>query len=210
MQSKARRLAAAILAGGKATRYGGMPKGLLPLPDGATMMDKALAAVRAIEPEETIISANDPALYSRFGLTVVQDLRSGAGPLGGIEAALAYFAGRDVGVIFLPCDMPGACGEMVARLAEAYDPLNAPLVAARRGAFFWEPLCAIAHNALLPKVSAALDAGQRGVCELWLELGAAAVNFDDASIFHNINAPADMAAWRGSEVPECGGRSDCS
>jgi len=99
-------IAAAILAGGRASRWQGRPKGLATLPDGRPMLAHTIAALRAVGLDDIAVIANDPTLYLHLGPPVVPDLRPGNGPLGGIEAALAHFQGRARAVLILPCDLP--------------------------------------------------------------------------------------------------------
>ncbi len=189
-------MAGAVLAGGKATRYGGRPKGLLRLGDGRTIIKREVAELRAAGVGDVVIVANEAALYERYGEAVIRDLRPGMGPLGGIEAALAWSRGRCDSVLFLPCDLPGVTAKAIAALASAFAD-GAELVAvAVTEASFWQPLCAVVHNDALPAVSRALDEGRRTVREVWQDLGAAEVQFGDPAPFFNVNSPEDLARWR--------------
>lgn len=125
------------------------------------------------------------------------DLRSGAGPLGGIEAALAHYAGRSDATVLLPCDLPGITAAEIARLVAAYrkGPAAGGIVVAETGGFFWHSLCAVVHNGLLSEVSRAIDEARRGVGELWRRLGAVGVRFDDETPLFNVNTPEDMHDW---------------
>lgn len=198
-------LVAAVLAGGRATRYGGHPKGRLPLADGTMLVARAVAAAGAVTRREVLIVANDAELYRDLGLPTVPDRRPGAGPLGGIEAALHYYAGGAVGVLILPCDLPGINEEVTATLAAAYRAAGGRLVVARLGASFWQPLCVIVPNGLQPAVGAALDRGEHRVGALWQELGAVPVIFPEtaAPAFFNVNTPADLARWQQLEARAC-------
>src|SRR5262249_59434934 len=95
--------AAAILAGGQATRMGGRPKSFL-LVEGARVIDRQLAVLEPLF-EELLIVANDRAIYEPFGHRVVADVMPGQkGPLVGILTALeAAHADR---VVCVGCDMP--------------------------------------------------------------------------------------------------------
>jgi len=188
--------AGAVLAGGRATRYGGQPKGLLRLGDGRTIIEREVAELRAAGVEDIVIVANEAPPYERCGETVIRDLRPGMGPLGGIEAALAWSRGRCDSVVFLPCDLPGMTAKEIAGLASAFAGTSELVAVAVTEASFWQPLCAVVHNAALPRVSRALDEGRRAVREVWQELGAAEVRFDDPAPFFNVNSPEDLARWR--------------
>ncbi len=195
-------IAFALLAGGRASRYGGIPKGLLKRPDGATLVEHLLQVAAAAGLEQRILVANDAEPYKVFGCTIVGDLRPGCGPLGGIEAALAHFSREGGGVLFLPCDLPGMTASVPAALREAFASRGKGVAAARTDGFSWHPLCSVVHIHERRAVAEALDRGELGVGRLWDRLGAEAVDFPDPSPFFNVNSPEDMDAWRKRrEVP---------
>jgi len=85
-------VAAAIIAGGAATRLGGLSKSSLVV-DGRSIAERLLEALRATF-GRVLVVANDPAPWSGLGVEVTADLRPGAGPLAGVHAALAATAGH--------------------------------------------------------------------------------------------------------------------
>ncbi len=196
VDSGGHRLAAAILAGGTAGRYGGAPKGLLEATPGVSILENLIRQLRSSGIDEIAIIANDPDPYSRYGLPVVPDLRTGIGPLGGIEAGMAHFAGACDAVLLLPCDLPAITAEQISALVSAWREQPALIVFARAGRFYGQPLCAVLPNASREAISKAIDDGKRKVGEVWRELGARAVDFDDPAPFFNVNTPDDMAAWQ--------------
>ena len=190
------RLSGAILAGGRASRYGGRPKGLLPLAQGGTILGRTIGELRAAGLDDIVVVANDRKTYARFGRPVVPDLRPGLGPLGGIEAALNHLARRCDGVLFLPCDLPGITAAEIAALRRAFVSVPAPVVMAETERGRCHPLCAVVEVSIGPAVSQAIDAGRRSPYRLWLALGAALVHFERAAPFFNLNTPDDAARWR--------------
>ena len=190
------RLSGAILAGGKASRYGGRPKGLLPLAEGETILARTIGELRAAGIHDIVIVASDRARYRHLGREVVADLRPGLGPLGGIEAALNHLAPRCDGVLLLPCDLPGITAEEIAALRRAFVSAPAPVVMAETEHGRCHPLCAVLDVSIGPAVSQAIDAGRRSPYRLWLALGAALVHFERAASFFNLNTPEDLARWR--------------
>src|SRR3954453_4775928 len=97
---------AAILAGGRASRFGGRDKGAL-LVDGQPILQRQLTALARVADDILIVgAANAPAVSPVTALAPrpVADIISGCGPLGGIHAALSE-AKHDA-VIVVACDMP--------------------------------------------------------------------------------------------------------
>ncbi len=190
-----RDLAAAILAGGRASRFSGCAKGLLELPGGVAIIENTLAAVAGAGIAPVTIIANDPEPYEHLSIEVVADLRPGLGPLGGIEAALFHYGGRCGGLLILPCDLPGITAREVRALRAAFAASRPPAVVAAAGDDFWHPLCAVVRADLLSAVSLALDSGRNGAYRLWRSVGAVPVHFGDAGPFFNVNTPADLDRW---------------
>src|SRR5260221_10747157 len=102
MKSVRSSISAAILAGGRATRFGGADKGSL-IVGGARIIERELAAIAGIAADVRIV-ANDPARYADLGLRVIGDAVAGAGPLGRLFTALLD-ARYDL-VLLLACDLP--------------------------------------------------------------------------------------------------------
>jgi molybdopterin-guanine dinucleotide biosynthesis protein A len=219
------RIAGAILAGGLATRYGGTNKAALDLGDGRTLLEHISGELSAAGVGEVIVCANAQAAQAARagGLKAVPDRREHLGPLAGIEAALAHYAGlsgeqavepqggeltvepqggeltvepRYDATVLLACDMPGITASEISALIDAFRQAQAAIVVAEMPDFSWQPLCSVVHNGILADVRAALDAGQLGVQRLWRRLGAVSVRFADDRPFFNVNTPEDMARWR--------------
>ena len=191
------KIAAVILAGGRASRYGGMTKGLIELGSGMTILGRMISEIRASGPTEIAISANDPDPYAEFGLPIVADLRPGLGPLGGIESGLSHFQGVCRAVLFLPCDLPGISSREIRALIAASEESGAGVVYALNASiFFSHPLCTLVHNGLLPDLSRLIDEGHRKIVDVWEKLGAQAVQFEDDRPFFNVNSAADLARWK--------------
>lgn len=196
MNPSAEKIAAAILAGGGSSRYGSIPKGLLEVAPGISIIDHEIRELAAAGLGEIVIVADDPELYGHCGPQIIPDLRPNIGPLGGLEAALAHHQTPDDATLILPCDLPGITAAELSYLQGAFVNSSAMVAVAVTGGFFWEPLCTVVHNALLPTVRQAIDAGERRPLLLWQAMGALGVHFDDATPFFNINTPQDMARWR--------------
>jgi molybdopterin-guanine dinucleotide biosynthesis protein A len=104
---------AVILAGGKSSRMG-RDKAFLEI-GGQTLLARQIETVRAAGATEVFISGHTDADYSAFGCPVLKDNFPNAGPLAGIEAALAV-ATHPL-LLVLAVDLPGMNAEFLRRLA---------------------------------------------------------------------------------------------
>ena len=189
------RIAGVILAGGQARRMGGIAKGMLRPDRRLSLIERLVVHMMRAGVDEIVIAANDERPYTRIGCVVVPDQRIEAGPLAGLEAALTYFADRYETVLCLPCDLPSLSWKEISSLTATFAETGAPVVFARTQGSGDHPLCAVLCANLLGRVSAALDRGEYGARDLWLQLGGAVVAFDDPRAFVNLNSPADVNAW---------------
>jgi molybdenum cofactor guanylyltransferase len=182
---------AAIIAGGQATRLGGQPKGLL-LVGGRRIIDRQLEALRAVF-ARVLLVANDPAPWSGLGLAVLPDRTPGAGPLAGIDAALAALAPGEDAVVCVAGDMPLLTPAALALLRDAAP--GAPAVAARVDGRL-EPLFARYGRACAPAVAAAVAQGRLSAAALLAEVGATYLDLaalDALTVLENANTPEDLA-----------------
>jgi molybdenum cofactor guanylyltransferase len=139
----------AILAGGRARRLGGIPKGLL-LRDGRPVLEHLLALAPRFA--DTFLVTAEAAPYQGFGVRWVADVLPGHGAPGGVHAALVQ--AHTPWVLAVAADMPFVTLAVVERLLaagrEGVDAVGF-LVAGRL-----EPLLALYRTALAPSWGAAL------------------------------------------------------
>jgi molybdopterin-guanine dinucleotide biosynthesis protein A len=185
-----------ILAGGKARRLGGLTKGCIEIGENISIVEQLINELKIAGIGNIVISANDSAPYLHLGVKVLPDIRQGIGPLGGIETGLMHFNGRSDAVMFVPCDMPNITSKEMLALKEAFIKTEKPVVFANTSGFFWHPLCAVVHNRLRNKISSAIDDGRRKVRNIWQQLQAEAVPFDNDTPFFNINNFEDIHRWK--------------
>jgi hypothetical protein len=133
-------------------------------------------------------------------LQSIPDLRPGIGPIGGIEAGLEHFRGEHDAALFVPCDLPGITRQEISRLISKFNESGAQVVYAQDGLFVSHPLCAIVHSGLLTVIRGLVAEGHRKVADMWARLGGAAVRFEDAAPFYNVNASADLALSKGEPL----------
>jgi molybdopterin-guanine dinucleotide biosynthesis protein A len=183
----------ALLAGGLATRFGGVAKGLLSL-DGKPLVARALELFGE-QFSASLLVANDPAPYRRFAARVVGDLVAGRGAPGGLHAALSCAA--TPWVFAAGCDMPylsrGGIALLAARRAGA-------LAVVPRWNGRLEPLHALWSREVLPALAGALAAGDLSLQRLAELVGARVVEESawrmidpNGRAFENANTPEEAA-----------------
>jgi molybdopterin-guanine dinucleotide biosynthesis protein A len=127
---------AAILAGGRAQRLGGVNKATLKTRDGTTLLDRQLARLGGVV-DRTIIIANDAKAYTRFGIPVIPDFMPDAGALGALYTAV-HSAHTDRTLV-IACDMPFVTEPLLAHLVDIGGGADIAIPRTQRG---YEPLCA--------------------------------------------------------------------
>lgn len=194
--SESIKIAAAILAGGKARRFNGIYKGNIRNPDGIPIIKTILSALQHADIHDLVIVTSETAPYSHYPCPKIPDLRAHIGPLGGIEAALTYFKDKFSATLFLPCDTPNISAEEIAQLRDHFlaNP-NVPVwyaVTAQRND---HPLIAIVRNDALPCLTQLIDKGERKVLSAWQAMGGKPLRFARKEAFVNINSPAELDQW---------------
>lgn len=188
-----------VVAGGQSRRYGS-PKARARLA-GLTLLERALGILRATGLEAGVIANRTDDLPRDplpAAVPVRPDLTPGAGPLGGLHAALAWAREReDAGVFLLGCDLPLVPPALVARLANGFDAAR-PTAPASPGPLGFEPLCACYPVGLAAAAEDWLAAGRFGMGEFVRAHNPVVVTRDQfASVagaehaFLNVNTPAD-------------------
>ena len=180
-----------VLAGGQGRRMGHVDKGFVEL-DGRPLVAHVIARL-APQVATIVINANrNVDRYAAFGYPVVSDAIGGyAGPLAGLHAGLSAVATEFV--VTSPCDSPFLAGDLVERLAAAFDGRSIDIAVART---FDQPhpVFALARRSLLPHLARFLETGGRKIDAWYASLPVAEVQFDDeADAFRNINTPAELA-----------------
>ena len=185
--------AAAILAGGQATRMGGQPKSFLQV-DGARVIDRQLAVLERSF-QELLIVANERALYEPFGHPIFADVLPGQkGPLVGILTALE--AARADHVVCVGCDMPFLDGRALA-LVRDHEP-GADVVVPMVGGYE-EPLHARYGRAVVPAIRAQISSGDYKVSRFFDQVRTARIAETDLRALDpslrflwNVNKPEDV------------------
>ena len=188
-----------ILAGGRATRMGGVDKGLQTV-QGIPM---ALLSLLRLSPQvgEVMINANrNLGAYESMGVPVWPDSMSGfPGPLAGFVTALERC--ETAYLVTVPCDTPRFPDDLVERLAAALeaDDAEIAMVATQEpgqdgGDAVWrtQPVFCLMRADLLASLVAFTSAGNRKI-DSWTALHRCVeVRFDDADAFVGANTIAEL------------------
>lgn len=182
-----------LIAGGRAVRMGGTPKGLLRV-DGVPIAARTLRLFRGAF-AEVLVVANDPVPYAALGAPTIADALVGKGAPGGLHAALRH--ARTEWIFTAGCDMPFLSAPPIAWLASRR--AGAAAVLPRwRGRL--EPLHAFWSRRCLPEVERLLRAGDPSFRELAAAVGARIVEEEewrtidpDGRAFENVNTPDEAA-----------------
>jgi molybdenum cofactor guanylyltransferase len=182
---------AAILAGGRARRFGGLDKSRLAI-GASRILDRQLATLRAVT-DDIVIVAGDPTPFAGRGVRVVADLLPGTGPLGGIYTALE--ASSRAQVLVVACDMPFLQPAFLRYLADAGR--DADIVIPRTEAGY-EPLCASYARRAAPALRRRIEAGALKLTDVLADVTVREIGPDElrsfdphGSLFFNVNTPQD-------------------
>ena len=185
----------AILAGGRATRFGGRDKSALVV-DGETILDRQLAAFAAVDALDDVLIVGGSA--SRPRVRAIADVVPGMGPLGGIHAALTH-AAHDA-VCIVACDMPYVTARLITKL---FDELGDADVVVPRTSGGYHPLCAVYTRACLEPIARRLADRTLKVVDLFADVRTRVVALvsDDVRQVANVNTPQEFAALHGHDEP---------
>ena len=187
-----------ILSGGRATRMGGVDKGLV------TLQQKPLIehVIERLTPQvdEILINANrEIAQYQTFTYPVLQDAHSNfIGPLAGFSLGLQHT--KHDYLLTVPCDSPLLPHDLAQRLLKALITQNADIAVASSDGNA-HPVFCLCKKSVLPSLTMYLKNGERRVSSWQKSLAYTEVDFSDCSdAFINLNTFEDVAAlelkWR--------------
>jgi molybdenum cofactor guanylyltransferase len=183
-----------ILAGGQASRYGGLPKGLEKV-GGRRIIDRVADALRDAT-DDLLLIANDPSAGAWLpDVRLAGDVLRDRGSIGGIHAALAH---AGTAVIVVAWDMPFVPAALLQRLRtlDAKADVAVPESGSRRGL---EPLCAYYAPPCLAAIERALALDDRRVIGFYDQVRVARLPAEDVAtfgdptlLFLNVNTPDEL------------------
>ena len=185
-----RLVAAAILAGGQARRYGGRDKSRLVI-DGRTIIVRQVDVLQRVA-SELFIVAPDDGRYRDLGVPVYPDVIPASGPMGGLATALER--ARAPRVLVVACDLPYLEAPLLAALVDAAAEGDGAWARSPRGV---EPLVACYRRSARGVVRGAILAGRLAVVDLGAVMRLRLVDVDSVATgraardLANVNTPAD-------------------
>lgn len=185
-----------MLAGGGATRMGGVPKGLLEV-GGRRVLDRVVDALVDALGSPPVLVANAPEAPSWAPeLRLIRDVRPGLGALGGLLTATEL---APAPVVCVAWDMPFVPPRLLVELAQGLERYDAFLPESH-GPKGLEPLCAAYGPACRDAIAATLDSGDRRAVGFHDRVKVGILSLDQIRplgdpehIFFNINTAEDLA-----------------
>jgi molybdopterin-guanine dinucleotide biosynthesis protein A len=193
---------AAILSGGKATRFGGRDKGALVV-GGRSILLRQMRELWQVAGDVMIIGGNPPP--DAIGMArVIADHIPGCGPLGGLHTALTEAVGS--AVVVVACDMPYITAPLLMHLLTLTCEADAVVPETDQG---YHPMCAAYTRACLEPISRRLGEGRLRMTDMLSEVRVRSVKGQELGAFGdpdrllaNINTPdeyEELAAPQGHE-----------
>jgi len=184
---------AAILAGGRARRFGGRDKSRLVV-EGYPIINRQVQVLQRVA-NPVFIVAGDRGRFADLGLPVYADAIEGAGTLGGIYSALEV-SPLDA-VLVVACDLPFLDAGLLARLVELAQAGDAAWVRSDRGP---EPTLACYRRTARQIIRRQIDSGRLKASDLGAILSVVEMDLAEvtrfgppARLLANVNTPEDYA-----------------
>ncbi len=184
-------ISAVILSGGRATRMGGIDKGLVSF-HGKPLVQHVIERVQP-QVSEIFINANrELAAYQSLGLPVFTDQHADfIGPLAGFYIGLSQ--AKHPYLLTVPCDVPYLPNTIASRLYQALRDVDADVAVAESDGHT-HPVISLCRTTTLSSLMSAIQQGQRKVSAWQKSLGYIEVNFDDCGdAFTNLNTLTELA-----------------
>jgi molybdopterin-guanine dinucleotide biosynthesis protein A len=186
-----------ILAGGRAERFGGAPKGLAQL-RGTPLITYVANSLKLQAARIGIsVSALNAGDYASLGHPLILDYAesAGRGPLSGLLAGLDWAADHNAKALLIaPCDAPFLAGDLWRDLVKTLASSGADAVISAT-AHEAHPLCAALRPSLAPALKAHLaDPGARLAVRAFLDtIRVETILLPDEAQFTNVNSKEDLA-----------------
>ena len=191
---------AAILAGGRATRFGGRDKSAL-LIEGRPILERQIQELSQIT-SDILIVGGDPSGRAVEGARYVADQVPGCGPLGGLHAALTDALGE--ATIVVACDMPYVSASLLRHLLALTSVADAVVPRTEHG---YHPLCAAYTPACVKPIARRLAEGRFKMTDLFDDVRVCIVTAEEIDAFGdhrrllaNVNTPAEYRSIGAAKI----------
>ncbi len=194
---------AAILAGGRATRFDGRDKSALVVA-GRTILARQVAELSQLTTDVLLIGG-DASADKPDGVRRVADRVPGHGPLGGLHAALSE--ARAPLVVVVACDMPFVSAPLLRHLVTLAQGPDHPDIVVPRTEHGYHPLCAVYARTCLEPVTRRLTLGQLRADGLFEDVRVRVVTAeglaqfgDPERLMANLNTPLEYRAIEANRI----------
>jgi len=184
-------VSAAILAGGRAVRFGGQDKGALVV-GGQTIRGRQLDALRPLTDDILIVGG---VRVDVEGARHVPDVVPESGPMAGVLTAL--LSAQHDAIVALACDMPFVTTDLLRRVAALAADVDVVVPRTARG---YHPLCAVYRRTCLDPLRRRLKERHLRMVELFDDVRIRVATPEDLAVagdldrlLANVNTPADHA-----------------
>lgn len=176
-----------IIAGGKATRLNGIPKGLIRV-DAKPIIEHLIDIIHPYC-KKIMIIANDRAYHYLQNVQIFSDIIKDIGPIGGIYTGLYYSDAHQN--IILSCDMPYLSDKIIQKFIENKDKGN--IIVSKTDNEI-HPLCAIYSKKVLPVIESQIKKQEYKLKNILPQTNTYFVEFSkvESKFFTNINTPQEL------------------
>ncbi|MFH0842460.1 MAG: molybdenum cofactor guanylyltransferase [Bacteroidota bacterium] len=189
-------ISAAILAGGDSMRFGGITKPNIVI-EGIPIIIRILTTIREMFPE-IILVTNKPEEFNQYrDIKVTEDIIPGAGPIGGVHAALSVSSNEAVFVF--AGDMPFLDKKIIISQRDAFSKGNMDILVPRTGNLV-EPLHAVYRKRILDSLEYFItEKHKRSIRDYIAESETGYFDLPETEsvrhAFTNINSPSDLEKY---------------
>ena len=170
---------AAILLGGKSSRFDGRDKSALVV-DGQTILARQIAVLADVA-SDLMLVGGAPRSGVPGSVRHVPDVVPGCGPLSGVHAALS--SARADATVMLACDMPFVSAPLLRHLLSLAGGADGPDIVVPKTERGYHPLCAVYTRACIEPAARRLAGGQFKLAGLFDDLRVRVVTADALSAF---------------------------
>jgi len=185
-------ITAIILSGGRATRMGGLEKGLVLL-QGKPLISHVIARLTP-QVDEILINANrELDKYQTLNLPIIEDdIPDYIGPLAGFSLGLQHC--KSDYLLTVPCDSPLLPSDLASRLLSALSQHHADVAIAKSSGNA-HPVFCLCKKSVLPSLIDYINLGGRKVSTWQKSQAYIEVDFNDCDdAFINLNTLEDLAS----------------